>query len=351
MWHITFDNCWVGRLVGIFFGAVISMSAIGKSVANEADSKPWNDLPLPELGMRIVDGSPNDRTRINVWIRMPQVTGYSNVFDLECYECPRDLEYLGHRILESGVLELRHRRSSRPHILLVTELTPQPGKVQLVARLELDSEKGIDEIVLEDLPHLNMCPSLVRARGTFVLYAAYPNPFPEVINRCFIFTDKGRTFLNDTVRRNMPRYSDDDPFNNPPWIQVYRPVWEPVRAPSVGDTAYNNSSDRFTLPIIGAISLDKKHLIALANDSAHKVCQAWAPCLHNNPDWTPKDAAPSQRRWKINIYIMPNDPDMLLERVAMDLPRAFKLQENRVPAGDRQCCPLKRRANPKQIKE
>ncbi len=101
MWHITFDNCWVGRLVGIFFGAVISMSAIGKSVANEADSKPWNDLPLPELGMRIVDGSPNDRTRINVWIRMPQVTGYSNVFDLECYECPRERGQRSRRLSSS----------------------------------------------------------------------------------------------------------------------------------------------------------------------------------------------------------------------------------------------------------
>ena len=56
-----------------------------------------------------------------------------------------------------------------------------------------------------------------------------------------------------------------------------------------------------------------------------------APAFNNNPAWTPKDAPPAQRRWQINIYIMPNDPDMLLRRVAGDLPDAFKLQENRVP--------------------
>ena len=40
----------------------------------------------------------------------------------------------------------------------------------------------------------------------------------------------------------------------------------------------------------------------------------------------------AQRRWQVNVYIMPNDPDMLLERVAEDLPDAVKLQANRVLA-------------------
>ena len=329
---------WQKLLVaGLWFCFVIGpvIPTAGRTMKLRGD--PWDDLPLPELGVRKANNPPIDRARDFVWIRMPQVTGpptpgYSNVFDLECYECPRDLELLGHRVLESGTLELRHRRASRPHLLIVSELTPQPGKVQIVVRVEVDPEKGKHEILPEDLPHLNMCPTLVRARGSFVRYAAYPNPFPEIIDRCFIFTDKGRTFLKDTVRRNMPRLSADDARNNPPWIQVYRPVWEPVREPSTGDTFYNNSPDRFTVPIIGAISLDEKHLVALANDSSNKVCQAWGPCLHNNPVWTPNDAPPAQRRWRINIYIMPNDPDMLLKRAAEDLPDAFKLQENRVPA-------------------
>ena len=52
--------------------------------------------------------------------------------------------------------------------MIVSELTPQPGKVQIVARVEVDPQKGGGEILPEDLPKLNMCPSLVRARGSFV---------------------------------------------------------------------------------------------------------------------------------------------------------------------------------------
>lgn len=280
---------WQKLVVGGMWCSLILapvISAEGRTM--EVRGEPWDDLPLPKLGVRQENNDPIGRTRDFAWVRMPQVTGpsipgYSNVFDLECYECPRDLELLGHRVLDSGALELRHRRTSQPHLLIISELTPQPGKVQIVVRVEVDPEKGTHEILSEDLPHLNMCPTMVRVRGSFVLYAAYPNPFPEIVNRCFIFTDKGRTFLKDTVRRNMPRFSANDARNNPPWIQVYRPVWEPVREPSTGDTFYNNSPDRFTVPILGAISLDGKHLLALATDSANSVCQAWGPCLQQQP--------------------------------------------------------------------
>ena len=257
------------------------------------------------------------------------------MFDLDCYEGPRDLEFLEHRTLENGAMELRHRSGGQPHLILVTELTPHPGKVEIIARIELDRALGADKQIPDEMLHLNMCPSLVRARGSFVRFAAYPLPFPEVINRCFIFTDKGRTFLKDTVRHPLPRIADqpDDPRNNPPWIQGYGPVWRPTGKPAKRSTSwYTGSPDRYTIPVIGVLSMDGKHLIALANDNADSMIQAWAPCLHNNPKWSPKDASPAQRRWRVNIYLMPNDPDMLLERVAEDLPGALKLQEKRVPA-------------------
>jgi len=319
-------------LGGLILCAAASAAEGGKGVAEKRGAKkPWADLPLPQLGVRQLDNTPLRRTETFVWVRMPQVEGYSNVFDLQCYEEPRDFEFLGHRVLEGGVLELRHRSGSQPHLVIVTELTPGPGKVQIVARPELDPQKGAGKEIPEDLPLLNMCPTLVRARGSFILYDSYPQPFPEIIDRCFIFTDRGRTFLKDTVRRKMPRAADDDPRNNPPWIQVYRPVWWPVQKPSTGNTWYNTSTDRFTIPLIGVVSLDGKHLIALANDTSESLCQAWGPCLHNNPKWAPEDAPPAERRWRVNVYIMPNDPDMLLERVAEDFPAAFKLQEKRVP--------------------
>lgn len=319
-----------GTLFGVLFALLLMMAA-----PCAAEEKPWDDLPLPQLGVRIQDNRPIRASEVFVWVQMPGVEGYSNVFDLLCYEDPRGMMFLGHRELSGGVLELRHRRSAESHLLIVTELTPQPGKVQIVTRLELDPETGKGkEITEEDLPDLNMCPSLIRARGSFVQYDSFADPYPEIIDRCFIFTEKGRTFLKDTVRRKMPRISDDDPRNNPPWIQVYDPIWEPVHPPSTGNTWYNHSTTRFTLPILGVVSLDGKHLIALADDTSVKLCQAWAPCLHHYTLWAPQDVPPAERQQRINVYVMPNDPDLLLQRVAEDLPGAFKLGEQHAAAAE-----------------
>ena len=35
----------------------------------------------------------------------------------------------------------------------------------------------------------------------------------------------------------------------------------------------------------------------------------------------------------MNVYIMPNDPDLLLARVAKDMPDALRLQEKHAAAG------------------
>jgi len=72
------------------------------------------------------------------------------------------------------------------------------------------------------------------------------------------------------------------------------------------------------------VSRDGQHLIALASDTATALAQAWAPCIHNYSQWAPKDAPPEKQRWHMIIYIMPNDPDMLLQRAAKDLPGAFE---------------------------
>ena len=69
-----------------------------------------------------------------------------------------------------------------------------------------------------------------------------------------------------------------------------------------------------------------------SSHTTDRLCQAWAPCIHNYPPWLPKDAPPDKRRWRLTLYIMPNDPQALLERVARDFPDAVKLKEKRVPA-------------------
>ena len=315
--------------------ACVNISVAGEDGMNDGnEGKAWADLPLPELGVRLINSQPLSESRTQFWIRMPQIPlewgTVHNVFDIE-FEGPTSMKFIGSRVLEGGVLEVRNRLGTHPHVILVSELTPAPGRVQLVVRAQLDPEMGIGKELPEELPELNMCPRLERARGCF---DSYPDPFSEIIRRCFIYTDKGRTFLDQTVRRKLSKFSDDDPRNNPPWIQIYGPIWRPVPkgADPTWNSRYNSSSDRFTIPIIGVVSRDRKHLIAVASDTAQKLCQAWAPCIHNYPQWDPKDAPPAARRWRMNIYIMPNDPDLLLERIAEDLPDAIKLQEKRVSA-------------------
>jgi len=111
---------------------------------------------------------------------------------------------------------------------------------------------------------------------------------------------------------------------------MYVGVWR--RVPEVQGRGWAEySTDRYTIPVIGAVSRDGQHLAALANSSASMVAQAWHDCLHNNPMWTPGDAPPADRRWRVKIYVMPNEPKALLNQVAKDFPVAMRLQENRIP--------------------
>ncbi|MBI1914504.1 MAG: hypothetical protein HYS12_07170 [Planctomycetes bacterium] len=301
----------------------------GEKAKSRGTSRKANPpLTVPEIGVRQEDHAPLYGVSTYVWIYMPQIQAEWRVLDMQIYEEPRDLVFLGHRKLKGGTLELRHRRRSEPHWRMVTEITPEPGRVKLVARPELDTAKGTDQGFPKDLPPLNVCCTFARSRGAF---DSYPDPFPEFVTRTFLFTEKGRTFLDKTVRRKLPKAAADDPRNNPSWIQDYSPVWLPVRKPVTGNTWYNCSPDRYTIPVIGVVSRDRKHLVALVSDKSDRLCQAWGPCIHNYPPWLPEDAPPAKRRWRMTLYIMPNDPHALLERVAEEFPNALKLKEKRVP--------------------
>ena len=125
----------------------------------------------------------------------------------------------------------------------------------------------------------------------------------------------------------MSHLPSDDPRNNPPWTGFYTAA-NPTKAGRAGNT------NGFTIPVIGVVSRDRKHLAALATESAERLAQAWQQCLHNFWEWQPKDAPPEQQYLRMKIYIMPNDPDMLLARVEKDFPNAAKLKGKRVPATD-----------------
>jgi len=237
------------------------------------------------------------------------------------------LDFVDFRKLENGKLKLRHRVRSQPHVLIVTVATPQPGAVELVARPVLDNRQNPKAHLPNQLPGLNMCFQLKKAET----FRSQPDPYPEFVRRCFIFTEEGRTFLLQTNRRKiLHRWPAEHRFNTPPWVQMYVGVWRPV--PEVQGRGWAEySTDRYTIPVIGAVSRDGQHLTAVANSSASMMAQAWHDCLHNNPVWIPKDAPPADRRWRVKVYVVPNDPQSLLCQVAKDFPTALKLQEKRVP--------------------
>ncbi|MDA0834242.1 MAG: hypothetical protein O2955_14505 [Planctomycetota bacterium] len=285
------------------------------------------ELVTPQIGIRQDDLAPVYGVMTYLWVRLPQVESEWNIFDMQMYEEPRDLQFLGRRKLDNGVLELRHRRRSEPYWIMITEITTSPGKIEMVARPELDPEIKEKHELPDELPELNVCCTFNRSRYAFDII---PDPFPEFSTRSFIFTEEGFTFLDKTVRRPLTRGGPDDPRTNPPWIQDYSPIWQPVHE-STTDSWYNWSTDRYVLPVIGVVSRDRKHLVALASDTTERLAQAWGPCIHNYPPWLPLDGKPADRRWRMTLYAMPNDPDALLDAVREDYPESFTLQEARVP--------------------
>ena len=244
---------------------------------------------------------------IYVTATFPELPG--NIVDAWCYE-GEFAQFQSAQALPGGRLELRHRFAVDPPLRIVTTVTPEPGAVEFVARAESDSREGRFP---DSLPIPNMCWQVRRAP----VFASAPDPYPEFVKRCFTYTGRGYTFLDKTRRLKIPPRPPDDPRNNPPWVQVYVAVGapEPTVTPT---TAIAVSPDRFTLPIIGIVSRDGRFIAALGNGSAKRMGQAWHDCEHNFAAWLPAAAAPVDRRWRTKCYLVPNDPESLVQRVARD---------------------------------
>jgi hypothetical protein len=227
----------------------------------------------------------------------------------------------------NGTIEMRHRDRNHQQVLVVTTVTPTPGVVEFRARMSLDTKNHPDVALPEEPTSLNLCWQLRHAPG----FSSLPDPYTQFAKRCFIFTEKGRTFLLDTERNKIPTESADQPHNNPPWVQRYVGMWQPI--PKVTANSWSGiSSDRYITTVIGAVSRDGQYLTAIANDSATGMAQAWHDCMHNNPQWLPADGPVVNRQWRLKIYAMENDPKALLLRVGDDFPNAKHLGEPpRVP--------------------
>ena len=225
--------------------------------------------------------------------------------------------------LPHGGLEMRHRVGRLPHVLIITTFTAQPGAVEIVAYAKVDCDQYPDARLPDRLPVPNLCCQLARAEG----FHRGQHAYSDFINRCFIFTDKKQTFLDDTVRRATLYRPLDHPVNNPPIAQLYTGTWRPVPRMAKNFGA-GHSPDRFVIPVMGVVSRDGKYLAAMANDSAGLMWQAYFHCVHNNPRWLPADEPSARQQWRMKVYVLKNDADDdLLARVARDFPQAVRLRQ------------------------
>jgi len=280
----------------------------------EATIKTYLTVPNP---------SPEKLPTLQVWqkgketmvgITFPNIPDFT--CDAWCYE--NEVDLLDIISLDQGRMKLIHTIRKNAGVYLITLITPESGAVTFTSWIE--RKKNYQGSIPDDLLLPNICWQFKNAPA----FASAPDPYPDFIKRCFIFTNKGRTFLDQTDRKKIPVRKTDEKVNNPPWVQMYLredqpiPDYDPDRWAAYSDTKYTRS-------IIGVISRDQKYLAAIANNVSVTMCQAWHDCIHNNPIWLPANKPLEQCMWRLKLYAMTNDIDTLIHRVQNDFPQKDRL--------------------------
>ena len=124
------------------------------------------------------------------------------------------------------------------------------------------------------------------------------------VERSFVFTERGPTWLSETRRTEAALYRGGQVFL-PPWIEANDANPRPI------------SADRVTNGIIGCVSGDQRWLLALASDRTFELFEGVYVCLHSDP-WIGGLQPGEVRRIRQRLYFLPNDPKTLLQRYRRD---------------------------------
>jgi hypothetical protein len=124
--------------------------------------------------------------------------------------------------------------------------------------------------------------------------------------RSFVFTSAGLTPLDRTRRTTEALYTGGQVYL-PPWIQPIDANPRPV------------SLDRITNGIIGCISADDRQILAVASDRTFELFEGVYVCLHSDP-WIGGLQHGESRRIRQILYLIPNDPALLLRCYQEDFP-------------------------------
>lgn len=122
--------------------------------------------------------------------------------------------------------------------------------------------------------------------------------------RSFVFTERGLTALDQLARTTNALYLGGQvylPKTTKPEDANPRPICE----------------DRVANGLIGCISADGKHILATASSTTHELFEGVYVCLHSDPYIG--GLAPGETKTVTSrLYLLPNDPDLLLKRYQHD---------------------------------
>jgi len=176
--------------------------------------------------------------------------------------------------------------------------------------------KGTEAGDVQKVRNLNPCCQLERSAS----FKSTGNYVDDFVARCFIYLDKGMTYLSDTKRIPGTIEDKSDKANDPkPWIQEYYPTWRRHPGQIQGQRGY--STDRPVYPVIGAVSRDRKYLVAVAWPETMRLGQVWHHCIHPRPIIGESyDNTKGEINTHGKIYLMANDGEQLLAKFKKDFP-------------------------------
>ncbi len=297
-----------------------------------------NSSMLPSISIN--NGAHSDHVYISM--TFPGIPGL--VLDAWCFEGGM-ADFTRAVETDQGGVVLYHQYIQHPDLLHVTTLKPRQGDIVITGGLQIDTQhtSATEPTRPSAFPESqvpNICFQVRRApnfqsapknspRASPVAEIA-KNYWDSFVSRTFIYTDKGRTFLDETQRTDTSHdhqgIEADDPRNNPPAVQRYYNVWD--RIPENQGTS---SLTRQVLPAMGVVSRDQRHLVAGASSPILFSTQAWLDCFHLFPLWRPTTGPLEERTWKIMIYAMDNDPGALEKNILGEFPEVIQLQQNPAP--------------------
>ena len=154
-----------------------------------------------------------ERTFTMAKIAVPAMDDFA--CEIWCYEMG-DAGVGEGEVLDDGTLVLRHTMGG---VAVTTSLIPEPGAVRF--RVEA---KGDDPEAVRRFRSVNACWQLHASEG----FGNRGDFFQDFVARCFIFTLRGLTMMGETNRfpdTRWDRYTTTPERNDPPWVQVYVPIW------------------------------------------------------------------------------------------------------------------------------